>query len=414
MARPAGESDLAGYLWPDVEAYLPADAYSRIKEAAEESDTEGRLAAQSLDLLAGHGYPGLPIPIELGGDGGTLLECCAVQRKLASADPGLAIATNMHLFSVGVMVEHWRRKKDSSWMLLEAIATQQRFMASAFAEPNLGGSVTRSTLRARRVEGGYRVTGAKRPCSLAGVADLVSLQMQTESTDGSSEVLIALLPSHAEGLSWETSWTGMGMRGSASDTLRLDDCFIPDDLVFHRGVPGEDDPVFASGLVWFCLTTTATYIGAVHAALAAATGLLHQLRIAHLDAARAHLPSFQGMVGDAVTQLLPLEAATAALARAVDSGTEGEVLLASALALKQEALGILPHALAGLVEAVGAVGYGRAAGLERLWRDVQAIRFHPPTRTATRQFLGRTALGLPASLDLDESAPALRDLTETT
>jgi hypothetical protein len=35
-------------------------------------------------------------------------------------------------------------------------------------------------------------------------------------------------------------------------------------------------------------------------------------------------------------------------------------------------------------------------------RDAQAIRFHPPTRFATRQILGRWALDLPFAFELDE------------
>jgi hypothetical protein len=40
--------------------------------------------------------------------------------------------------------------------------------------------------------------------------------------------------------------------------------------------------------------------------------------------------------------------------------------------------------------------------MARLWRDVQAVRFHPPTRLVGRQIIGRWALGLPLSLDPDE------------
>jgi alkylation response protein AidB-like acyl-CoA dehydrogenase len=59
-----------------------------------------------------------------------------------------------------------------------------------------------------------------------------------------------------------------------------------------------------------------------------------------------------------------------------------------------------------LAEAVGGSAYSRALTLERLWRDAQAIRFHPPTSPATRQHLGRSALGRPSEVELDESTKA--------
>ncbi|QOK94919.1 acyl-CoA dehydrogenase family protein (plasmid) [Ralstonia pseudosolanacearum] len=85
------------------------------------------------DTLGRHGYFGLPIPSEYGGSGASVLECCAIQARLAQVDAGLAVGMNMHLFSTGVILEQWRAKQDLSWALLEAVATQKRLIASAFA-----------------------------------------------------------------------------------------------------------------------------------------------------------------------------------------------------------------------------------------------------------------------------------------
>ncbi|HEU5321987.1 MAG TPA: hypothetical protein VFX28_14365, partial [Methylomirabilota bacterium] len=57
-------------------------------------------------------------------------------------------------------------------------------------------------------------------------------------------------------------------------------------------------------------------------------------------------------------------------------------------------------------ELLGAQAYAREGLLARLWRDVQAVRFHPPTRPASRQILGRWALGLPLRYELLERPAA--------
>jgi alkylation response protein AidB-like acyl-CoA dehydrogenase len=400
----------ADVLWPDTAELLPAGALADIAAAAQESDRTGRPSMAGIAALRAANWPGLAVPKEFSGMGAGLLECCAAQRELAAADPGLAIAANMHLFSVGLMVEHWRRRADTAWLLMEAIATQNRLLASAFAEPQLGGSVVRSTLRARRDGKGWRVSGTKAPCSLAAEADLVCLQLQSEpSVDAPDELLVAMLPTTAPGLLVRETWDAMGMRGSASNTIVLQDCFIPDDLVFYRAPVETDlDDVVAAGVVWFCLTSTAVYAGLAESALAIGRSLQHRLRIRHLDAVRAELPSYQAVVGDAVSDLLTIEAACAGLAARMDAGADPRDLLPAALAVKQRSVDAIPAVVDRVAEACGGVAYARSAGLERLWRDCQAIRFHPPTRPAARQFLGRTALGLTADLDLDESSPALR------
>ncbi|GAA5084326.1 alkylation response protein AidB-like acyl-CoA dehydrogenase [Thermocatellispora tengchongensis] len=392
--------------WPDAGRWLAPDVLAEIGALAAAADRDGRPAGRALDLLRGGGWPGLAVPEKFHGTGLTLVECCAVQRALAVADPALAIAVNMHLFSVGLMVEHWRRRTDTSWLLLEAVATQNRLIASAFAEPNLGGSGTRSTLRAEPVDGGWRVSGRKRPCSLAGQADLVCLQVQTAADP--SEVLVALLPTTAPGLRVVEDWDTLGMRGSASDTLVIEECFIPKELVFYRAPAGaEDDDVLAAGVIWFALTSTACYLGVARAAMTQAATLLRALRIAHLGQSRASLPSYQATVGDAAAEVLALESACAEVARRMDAGAEPENLVVAALAVKQRAVRVIPAFVGTLAEACGGASYARSLPLERLWRDAQAIRFHPPTPAAARQYLGRRALGLPSSLDLDECAPGL-------
>ncbi|MEV6236548.1 acyl-CoA dehydrogenase family protein [Lentzea sp. NPDC051838] len=391
-------------IWPAVDDVFPDDSLRRIAEWGRDADHDGKPPVASLDLLKEIDWPGLAIPELFHGKGAGLVRCCAAQRALGAADPGLAIAVNMHLFSTGLMVEHWRRRTDTSWLLMEAIATQNRLLASAFAEPGLGGSATRSTLQAEQVGDGWRVTGRKRPCSLAGQADLVCLQVQT-----GDEVLVALLPTTAPGLSVVPDWDALGMRGSASDTLVLEDCEIPDDLVFYRAAAGnEQDDVLAAGIVWFALTSTACYLGLAQSALELGGALLRGGRIAHLGSTRAELPSYQAVLGDPVADLLQLEAGCAHVAARMDAGAAPEDLLGAALAVKQQAIRVVPRLLEVLAEAAGGVSYARGAGFERFWRDAQAVRFHPPTPAATRQFLARRALGLPASLDLDEQAPLLR------
>jgi alkylation response protein AidB-like acyl-CoA dehydrogenase len=50
------------------------------------------------------------------------------------------------------------------------------------------------------------------------------------------------------------------------------------------------------------------------------------------------------------------------------------------------------------MEAAGGSSFYRAAGLERLFRDVQGARFHRPQERSQLRFSGRLALGL----DVDE------------
>ena len=310
-------------IWPATQRLISDDAVAHVAAQAASSDQAAAAPESSFDALRNAGYFGLPIPASFEGSGASLAECCSVQRRLGSADPGLAIGLNMHLFSVGVMVEHWRRAQDTSWMLLEAVAGQQRIVASAFAEPKLGGSLLRSRCVATRVPEGWRLRGIKVPCSLAARADLMCLQVEVDDPNESESLLVLLVPMTIEGVKVENTWDALGMRASQSDTVHLQDCVVPDDLVFHRCKPGFDmDDIFIAGVIWFCTTATATYLGVLSAALAEAANLLRSSQLSPGNHRRADLPSFQAMFGDGVASLLALDSACRGVADRLDAGAD--------------------------------------------------------------------------------------------
>jgi alkylation response protein AidB-like acyl-CoA dehydrogenase len=397
-------------IWPNVEHLFPSSAADEIADHAAAADRAGQMSDRGLEVLRRIGWLGLAVPKKFGGLGAGWRECLAVQRRLGAADPGLAIACAMHLGSVGVWAEHYARREDMTWTFMKAVATQGLIVASAMAEPNLGGAFNRSTLRAKRVSEGWDVSGRKSPLSFASCADLIALQFQTEPiAEEPSKLLAALVPRKLPGISVESTWDAMGMRGAGADTLVLDRCVIPHRLVMYQGLPGESqyDDV-APGIIWFSLVLTTSYLGVVEAALATTRDLLERVRIDHLGASRSELPSFQSAVGRQIGALLTLELACSALAMSMERKESPQQLLAPALAVKQHAVEVIPELLGVFIESCGGVAYTRLSPLERFWRDAQAIRFHPPTPGPVAQFLGCRALGVPATFDLDEASPSIR------
>jgi alkylation response protein AidB-like acyl-CoA dehydrogenase len=397
----------AAGIWPSTDRLIAESLVSDIADQATAADESGVLSTSVIELLRNAGYFGLPVPSQLDGGGASLLECAAIQRRLGRADPALAIAVNMHLFSVGMAVEHWMRNQDACGLLLSAIASQHRILASAFAEPGLGGALLRSHVKATRKGRGYLVEGIKSPCSLAAHCDLVCLQMQADPIEPEG-LMMALIPSNLPGIRIERTWDSLGMRASGSDTLRIEQCFVPDELIFHRCEPGfDEDEVFAAGLIWFCVTTTATYLGVVNAAFDAALEELHSTVLPNDSSRRATLPSVQAALGESVSRTLALEASCAGVAERIDRRQcDARSLLPTAVAIKHVAVEICIRAVGDIAELIGGKSYARTGKLARLWRDVQAARFHPPNRLVARQLLGRWVLQLPLLFEVDERAPA--------
>jgi alkylation response protein AidB-like acyl-CoA dehydrogenase len=161
--------------------------------------------------------------------------------------------------------------------------------------------------------------------------------------------------------------------------------------------------VFAAGLVWFCVTTTATYLGVARTALDAARDELRQSRVSHLGGTRAELPALQDALGEVVAGMLTVDAACTAVAARMDARRDDpRRLVPTAVGVKDVAVEACIHAVETVAELVGGAAYARTGILARLWRDVQAARFHPPTRLVTRRALGKWALGVPFSFELEK------------
>ena len=95
------------------------DRQQMVLRLLDEMEADGGL---SLSTLGAGPLAAAAISVKHGGLGFSLTDCAVLQRELAMRSPSLAIAFNMHTLTVGLMADHWRRHRDTSWMMLEGLA----------------------------------------------------------------------------------------------------------------------------------------------------------------------------------------------------------------------------------------------------------------------------------------------------
>ncbi len=213
------------------------------------------------------GGPALVVPTEYQGLGADPLTAVRIQRALASRLPSLAAATTMHHFSVASLVLV-AAGGDNEWLLLEAIASQRMLVASGFAEGRPDGRILAPTMTATVTDEGLRVSGVKRPCSLARSMDLLTASVIVPGTDGREDQLgVVLIPSADPGVSVTPFWSSFALAGAESDQVTVDNVLLPTDLVVLTGpVEGTQlDEIQTAGFVWFELLITGAYLGAATA-----------------------------------------------------------------------------------------------------------------------------------------------------
>src|SRR3954469_24306203 len=139
---------------------LSDELIARCGERAATYDRENRFFTEDFEELKAAGYLKMPIPRELGGLGMTIAEVCREQRRLAYRAPATALATNMHLYWMGVAADLYRLGDASLVWMLEEGARGEVFAAGQGEAGNDPPGLY-STATAERVDGASRFTGRK-------------------------------------------------------------------------------------------------------------------------------------------------------------------------------------------------------------------------------------------------------------
>jgi alkylation response protein AidB-like acyl-CoA dehydrogenase len=349
-----------------LERFLPGLDDQLAQTPLRELESKG---SQAIELFRAAGGCGLIVQTEHHGSGASLLDTVRIQRAIGARSPSLAVATTMHHFSAASLVVMSEQGGGGfEWMLLQAIADERKLLASGFGEGVSGRGMFAPTMRARRSEGQWHVSGAKKPCSLAHSMDLLTASVAIEG-DGVDDggYAVALIPSDAPGLEVEPFWEADVLAGAQNEAVILNDVPVDDELVFPFGDPADalQDDVQAAGFVWFEALMSASYIGM---ASALAERVLSAER---WDPSATTAP---------IIELEGAFAAVEGLARELALTTADSRIVTRSLAVRYAAQGAITRAVASAVEQLGGVAFMRSNEVGYFAGATRALALHPPGR----------------------------------
>ncbi|MEQ1786378.1 MAG: acyl-CoA dehydrogenase family protein [Acidimicrobiales bacterium] len=359
-----------------------AAAGAEIARFAAGHDQDGTFVTEALSCLREAGLLALGVPTELGGLGATIREVGAVQRELAHHCGSAALASSMHQHVVAFTAWRYRRNLPGAEATLRRVADEGIVLVSTG-----GADFTHPRGEATKVEGGYRVSGRKVFASQSSHGTVMSTMFAYDDPEQGRRVLNMAVPIASEGVTVLDNWDTLGMRGTASNDIVLEDVFVPDERVLADRPHGVLDPPLQVILSIALPIISAVYLGVADAAYRAAV---------EAAAPRADDPVVQRQVGVMAHRL---QVAAWALDRAFDVvGDDPEPSIdrvTAVLTAKREI------ALAGIevcdiaMEVAGGAAFFKGSVIERAYRDIRAAKFHPLTPELTLLHGGRQALGLP-------------------
>src|SRR5579864_3545960 len=145
---------------------LAAELASDFATRAGEHDRNNSFPFENITRLKQTGYTALLIPEANGGLGADLLDYVLCQEQLAQGCAATAIAINMHLFSLGSMVERPSGAPQENFFL-DTIGHGRQITGGGISEPETGGDWGYFATRARKDGDTYIVNGRKTFTSLS-------------------------------------------------------------------------------------------------------------------------------------------------------------------------------------------------------------------------------------------------------
>lgn len=360
--------------WRDLAKSLGEEFAKR----AAETDQNGEFVSTNYHELRRHRFFSAGIPVELGGGGATYVELASIIRELGHHCGSTALSFAMHTHPVAANVYKYLRGDERAKKTLQILAKDELIIAGTGANDWL-----ESSGEAEKVDGGYVVSAHKRFVSGAPGAHLFVTSVSYAGPQG-PEVLHFAIPFNTKSVRIIETWKALGMRGTGSHDVVLDNVFVLDEAIVARRPVGVWHPMWNVVLPTAMPLIVSAYVGLAEASA--------NFAIEAAKYKKAELASTVGaMLNSLTTAQISLEDMTRLNA---NHGFAATNEIANAILTRKV---IAAEAVKATVEIaaelVGGPGFIQGHPIERIVRDIRAVHFHPLPLRRQQIFSGRIALG---------------------
>ncbi len=217
-----------------------AFAESEVEAQAAEFDRTERFNLDLFRKLGPLGLLGITVDERFGGSGMDAVAAVIAHEELSAVDPGFTLAYLAHsMLFVNNLAQNGNDEQRAR--LLPDTCSGRKVGGMCMSEPGAGTDVLGMSTTARRVEGGYRITGAKMWITNGAVSDTelgdVFLVYAKTSDDGGRGLSLFLVEKGMEGFRLgQKIHDKLGMRASTTAELVFDEVFVPEaNLIGQEG-----------------------------------------------------------------------------------------------------------------------------------------------------------------------------------
>lgn len=204
-----------------------------VKPLAKEIDQSGRFPEETVELMAKYGLMGLPFPLEFGGVGASYYDYINAVRLLARECATTSVILSAHTSLCASPIFEFG-SKELKEKYLPKLLSGEWLGAFALTEPNAGTDSASQQTKAIDMGDHYVITGSKIFITNAGYADLYIIFAMTNPELGTKGISAFVVEASTKGFSVGPKENKMGIRGSSTCELVLDNVKVPKENLLGR------------------------------------------------------------------------------------------------------------------------------------------------------------------------------------
>jgi short/branched chain acyl-CoA dehydrogenase len=359
-------------------------AESEIAAVARELDKEEKFSEALTRSMGELGLFGIVIPVEYGGHGLDYLAYAIACEEIARVDGSQAATVTAHN-SLGVNPLYYFGNEAQRKKYVPALCTGERLWAFGLTEPDAGSDSRGSKTVAKKVDGGWKITGSKIFIT-NGASSLnagVTVQAVTGSAgEGRPELSCFIVERGAKGFSSRAMHGKLVWRSSDTSELYFDDVFVPDDNIL--GKIGDGSRQMLSTLDRGKLGIAAMAVGCAQGAYEKALAYSNERK----QFGKA-ISSFQSIAFALADMHTKIEIARTYLYKVCRMADEGEPFSKEAAMAKLYSSEVAGEVTDMAVQIHGGYGLMEEYDVERFWRDHRLLRIGEGTSEIQRLIISR-------------------------